>query len=180
MRQFITGYVLGPHGLDGTFKVKSASGEYAHIMQLKKVVLQGSAENVFDVESVQKAHGFALMKVRGIDSAQAAKTLSGSAIKVSEDAAHKCAKNEWYEDDLCGCDVMYGAEKAGTVVNIAQGAGCLLEVKINKDCALLSEKSRQTSRGAERRVMVPFTDEHIGDVDVNSKKMQLHHLWVLE
>lgn len=182
MRLFVTGYVLGPHGLDGTFKVKSASGESGHITRLKRAVLRKDGEDkAVDVVKAEAAQGCVLMKVKGIDTPEAAKAFAGSEVVVTENEAHKCSKGEWYVDDLCGCCVMYGKDRVGKVTDVTEGGvASLVEVVIDGECALLEEGVRRTAKGKARRVMVPFTDEHIGEVDTEKKQMQLRHLWVLE
>lgn len=184
MRFFITGYVSGSYGLDGTFKVKSASGESGHILRLREAVLRKDGkERTVAVERVQERHGCILMKVQGVDTLEAAKEVANSEIIVPESAAHKVDKSEWYVDDLCGCRVVYGDGRAavGRVIDVAEGAiGCLLEVEIDGDCALIGEEDRRTKSGKARRVMIPFTDEHVGEVDTENKRIEMRHLWVLE
>lgn len=182
MRLFVTGYVASSHGLDGTFKVKSASGETAHITRLKQITLRkDGTERLCDVEKAEAASGCVLMKVRGIDTAEAAKEIVGSEVVVPENMAHKCLTGEWYVDDLCGCEVMYEGKRVGCAVGVAEGsAASLIEVEIDRDSTVLDDKLRRTSRGKARRVMIPFSEEHIGCVNTEQKRMELRHLWVLE
>lgn len=182
MRYFVTGYVTGTHGLDGLLKVKSASGSSEHIMRLQQVVLRnGETEKTYSVESAQGLGTDVLLKVQGVDTKEDAVTLKGCEVVVSEDEAHKCASGEWYVDDLCGLCVMYGEDKVGTVADVIEGgAGNLLAVDVNEECAILEESMKHTSKGKKRQVMVPFSEEHIGEVDVAHKQLQLRHLWVLE
>lgn len=184
MRLFVTGYVLGPHGLDGTFKVKSASGECEHITRLKKMVLrQNGEERDAVVEKAEEGHGIVLMKVQGVDTVEAARSLTGSEILVTESEARQKRTGEWYVDDLCGCDVVYGDDGVvvGSVKDVLEvAAGNLLEVAIDGSCGLLDESLRLTARGKMRTVIIPFTDEHIGSVSTDSRRVELRHLWVLE
>lgn len=182
MRSFVTGYVCAPHGLDGTFKVKSASDTVEHITRLKRITVRlDDEEKAFDVERARSTVGFALMKVHGVDSPEAARELAGGEIVVDENEARQCADGEWYADDLIGCSVMYGESVVGKVSGVTEGgAGNLLEVEMNGECEALPVELRRTSKGNVRRVMVPFTGEHIGQIDAAAGRMQLLNLWVLE
>ena len=192
--QFVVGIVQGSHGLSGEFKVESTSGEYEHFLRIKEVTLtDGNASSVFKVEYTKEAAQTLYMKLIGITSAQEAQRFNRWQIVVPREYARPLQKGEWYIEDLKGCVVWYGqndqnkgaaqenAHIIGKVTNVLEGGqGYLVEILLSEGCTLLAENVKRTKKGKARTVYVPFKDQFIGQVDVEAKKMQLMHLWILE
>ena len=189
--QLIVGFIRGPHGVAGEFKVESASGYYEHIAQLKEVTLRyGSEEYKCSIESAVEGNGTLYMKAAGIDTPEAVRKYNGWEIVVPRKYAHPLQENEWYFEDLKNCSLIWNdgtadgtapAEIVGTITDVLEGgAGDLLEVVLSESCSLLSQELRTTSSGKPRKVLVPFKKEFIGTVDTKNKRVQLMHLWILE
>ena len=189
--QLVVGFVRAPHGVTGEFKVESASGDYEHIAVLKEVTLRhGSDSKKYTVESAEEGCGTLYMKVAGINSPEEAKKFSGWEILVDRKYAHPLGKNEWYIKDLTGCSLIWNDERAaagtaptivGTITDVLEGgAGYLLEVSISESCTVLSDDLKRTSSGKVRKVLVPLNLNHICNVNVKEKTIQLMHLWILE
>ena len=192
--RFVVGIVRGSHGITGEFKVESTSGEYEHFADMEEVTLtNGTVSKLYKVEYVKAGSDVLYMKLAGINSPEAAAALNRWEIVVPREKAHKLQKNEWYIEDLKGCLVWYEEtagktapamdEKSvvGTVTNVLEGgSGYLVEILLSESCAFLSDDIKFTGKGKSRTVYVPFKDEFIGEVDVENKKMQLMHLWILE
>lgn len=191
--QLTVGFVRGPHGLTGEFKVESASGYYEHIEQLKEVTLRnGEQTRVFKVESAQAASSTLYMKLEGVNTPEEAKKLNGWDIRVSRKFAAPLAKDEWYVADLLKCTLVYegkdglagenaGLIEIGTITDVLEGgAGDLLEVSLSESCNILADNIKKTSSGKPRKVLVPLNKEHIGKVDMKTGTIQLMHLWILE
>ena len=176
--QLVVGFIRGPHGVTGEFKVESASGDYEHIEKLKEVTLRhGSDSKKCKVELAEEGCGTLYMKVTGIDSPEEVRKYNGWELVVDRKYAHPLGKNEWYIKDLIGCSLIWNGEEAaagtapteivGTITDVLEGgAGYLLEVSLSENC--------------DRKVFVPFNKEFIGKVDVENKTVQLMHLWILE
>lgn len=185
-------FVRYPHGVSGECNVISASGEYAHILALKEVVLcRGEKRERRTVESARMASSCALVKFAGIDSPEAARKYSGWEMLAPRENAYQLKEGEWYIDDLRGCSLVYAggnglpggasAETVGVIVDVVEGgASHLFEVRLDEHCALLSDGVKFSARGKIRTVYVPFTDEHIGEIDITRKTVRLLHLWILE
>lgn len=193
--QFVVGIVRGSHGITGEFKVESTSGEYGHFASMEEVALtDGTSRKVFAVESVRTGASILYMKLAGINSPEEAARYNRWEIVVNRKNAHALQKNEWYIEDLKGCSVWYETETAdetapvehrsasiGTVTDVKEGgAGCLVEIVLSESCPFLAENVKRGKDGSPRKVLVPFRDEFIGTVDVEGRKMQLMHLWILE
>ena len=189
--QLIVGFIRGPHGVAGEFKVESASGYYEHIAQLKEVTLRyGSEEYKCSIESAVEGNGTLYMKAAGIDTPEAVRKYNGWEIVVPRKYAHPLQENEWYFEDLKNCSLIWNdgtadgtapAEIVGTITDVLEGgAGYLLEVSVSESCTVLEERLKHTASGKKRKVLIPFTFQHISNVDVKNKTIQLMHLWILE
>ena len=193
LEQMIVGFVRGSHGLTGEFKVESASGDYAHIAALKEVTLRhGSDSKKCTVESAEEGCGTLYMKVRELNSPEEVRKYNGWELAVDRKYAHPLEENEWYIEDLKGCSLLWKGgngtaavtaptEIVGTITDVLEGgAGYLLEVSLSESCTVLADDVKHTSSGKTRKVLVPLNLNHVENIDVKSKTIQLMHLWILE
>ena len=193
--QFTVGIVRGSHGITGEFKVESTSGEYAHFADMEEVTLtDGNARRVCKIEWTKEGSDILYMKLVGINSPEEAAKYNRWEIVVPRKYAHPLQEGEWYIEDLKGCSVWYKDETAdktapavsendivGTVTDVKEGgSGYLVEILLSESCHFLSEDIKHDRNGKIRSVFVPFKNEFIGSVDVENRKMQLMHLWILE
>jgi len=181
----VIGIIRTPHGLSGTFKVQSTSGEIDHFFDLEEVVIRlNGTEKFFKVEEVKGSPHNLIMKLAGIDSPEDVKHYSGAEILVSREHACFLDENEFYVNDLKGCSLVYdsntdgltaksGSTKqiVGTITGVMEGgAGDLLEVDV----------AERVEPFESRSVLVPFRKEFIGNIDIENKEICLMHLWILE
>ena len=174
MDWLITGRVRGTFGLEGFIKIESCSGEYEHFLNLKEVKLQFPSkepeeqrpEASYQVEECVVRSADALLKLRGVDSPEAAKKLHGADMMVPRDMACPLDKGEFYITDLCNAILVYKGNSVGTIADVVEGGGgSLLE---------LSEAA------TGRVVYIPFRSEFIGKISVHTKQVELMHRWILE
>lgn len=191
---FIVGFVRGPHGISGEFRVESASGEYEHFARMKEVALRNGKtgeQKSFSVESAKVGGRDLYMRLAGIDSPELARKYNQWEIVVPRENACPLGENEWYVEDLKKCSLFYEGEnglaeksapiKVGTITDVLEGgSGNLLEVCLAEDCDCLDDGVKFDSHGKIRTVYVPLKDKFIGKVDVKNKIIQLMHLWILE
>jgi len=188
VEQFVVGIVRGTHGITGEFKVESTSGEYAHFADMEEVTLtDGTESKLFRVEYTQEASSTLYMKLEGISTPEAAAQYNRWQIVVPRKYAHQLQEGEWYIEDLKGCSVWYEEATTENTVGIVTdvkegGSGYLVEILLSESCTLISDDVKFTKNGAIRTVYVPFVDNFINKegIDVQNKKMQLMHLWILE
>ena len=162
--RFVAARLGSPFGLKGFVKVHSLSGEIEHLLRLKRAVLrQGTQERVWEIEG---AEGPSLvMKFRGIDSPEAAKTLTGAELLVGRDEAAPLGQGEYYIEDLKGLEVWEGAEALALISDVLEGGGgSLVELRLNT---------------GETR-LVPFRDEFFGEIDIPGRRARLLCRWILE
>ena len=190
--QFIVGFIRGAHGVSGEFKVESASGHYEHIAALKEVTLRnGSNSKKCRVESARIGCDSLYMKVAEINSPEEVLKFKGWGLETPRMYAHRLEENEWYIEDLKNCSLIWSGDgtaagtaptqTVGTITDVLEGgAGHLLKVSLSESCTALAENVKRTAAGKMRTVFVPLAFEHIRNVDIKNKTIQLMHLWILE
>jgi 16S rRNA processing protein RimM len=152
MQRLAVGLITAAHGLGGSVKIKSFSGESAHLLRLKLLYVRRGEEFLpFEVESVEASGTRVVMKLAGIDSPEAAARYRGCELWVERGDACALGQGEYYLADLCRCRVCRGPEELGRIVGVWEG-GCyeLLEVE----------------DGRGRRFLLPFVEAFVGRVDV--------------
>ena len=174
MDWLITGRVRGTFGLEGFIKIESCSGEYEHFLNLKEIKLQLPSKGTetqppelfYQVEECVVRNTDALLKLRGIDSPEAAKKLHGADILVPRDMACPLERGEFYINDLCNSDLVYKGNSVGTIADVVEGGGgLLLEV---------------SEAATGRTVYIPFRSQFIGKINIPAKQVELMHRWILE
>ncbi len=193
--RFTVGIVRGTHGITGEFKVESTSGEYEHFARMKEVTLtDGKSQKLFAVEYVHEAADTLYMKLVGINTPEEAAKFNRFEIVVPREYAHQLQKGEWYIEDIKGCSLWYKGNAAGEpatalsendivgkVTDVKEGgSGYLVEILLSEGCTKIGDNIKYTKSGKLRTVYVPFKNEFIGEVDVEAKRIQLMHLWILE
>ena len=162
MEKLAIGKIGGPFGVHGYSKVTSLSGEVEHFYKLISVILKRTGLErelrIADVKPYKKSS--LLIKFEGILSPESAKELTGMEIWVPRSQASKCGKDEYYYSDLSNCDIYKDGNYFGRTKGICDtNAGQLLEVA-----------------GTEgKSVLIPFTSQFIGDVNIKEKRIELLH-----
>ena len=167
-----------PFGLEGFVKVRSLSGETAHLSALKSVCIKREDgaklifEKVLPIEKTMCSGEFFLIKFLGIDSPEAAAELRGAKLMADRSQAAPLREGEFYVEDLKGLTVIAAnfadsenEEVLGSITDIIEGGGGeLVELK------LLSGETK----------LVPFRKEFIADINIESGRMILREKWILE
>jgi 16S rRNA processing protein RimM len=157
--------VRAAHGTGGDVRVRSFSGETAHLLRLGGVTLRrGGVERAAEVVAARAAGPDVLLHFAGVDSREAARELAGWEIWVGRAHAAPLGEGEVYAADLVGCSLVEGGRRVGEVTAVCDTGGApLLEVR--------------TVDG--RTVMVPYADHFVGEVDVGARRLQLRDPEVL-
>ena len=177
---FTLAVIGSPFGLKGHVKVKSLSGETAHLASLKSVMLRHKNtdnEKPINIEESapcisqkgQDELSWILMKFEGIDSPEAAKNLTGAELIADRSLAAPLKQGEYYIEDLKGLNVVTSdAANAGVLgfINdiIEGGNGNLAEIRL--------------VTGGIR--LVPFRNEFFGDISLEHGSIILLETWILE
>jgi 16S rRNA processing protein RimM len=106
--------------------------------------------------------GRVVLKFRGVDSIEAAQSLSGCEVRIPKSERAKLEAGSFYVGDLVGCSVWDRSfeppREIGTIESIEQGAG---------DAPLLTVR-----RGTEE-IRIPFAEEYIVSIDTDAKRIDL-------
>ncbi|GHU36886.1 ribosome maturation factor RimM [Spirochaetia bacterium] len=151
----MTALVGTPFGVKGFVKIRSLSGETEHLFRLDSVLLRyNNIECSYRIEQCNPLGEGVVFKFFGIDSPEAARTLTGAEVVVNRNQAAPLRKGEWYVEDLRNIKVITcDGRVLGHIVDIVDGGGgSLAEI--------------QLPDAATR--FVPFRDEFMGDVDTGA------------
>ena len=165
-KQFFAAHIGSPFGVRGFLRLISYSGSYEHLEPLQSLILaKDGLEQVFEVEEqVYKGNQF-LVKLKGIDSPEAATQLKGMQLVVDLDQAAKLDKNEYYIEDLKGLELVFKGRPMARVLDVVEtGPGELLEVKNLEDGKIQ---------------LIPFRNEFLGKIDIKAGSIELLVDWIL-
>ncbi len=158
MEKLATGMIRTSHGVRGHMKIRTFSGEHAHLEKLHEVTLKkGDREITCGLESVKPFHDGALIKLQGIDSPEAARSYSGWEIWVNREDAPQLEEGEYYFADLSGADLICSGEVVAKVVSVSSTAASELLEVVN-------------DRGT---FFIPFVDQFVGRVSAADKTIEL-------
>ena len=146
------GVVVGPHGVRGTLRVR-AFGSGRHLREGVEPVVGGTRRLISASRETPK--GF-LVDVEGVGSREDASSLKGEELLIGRGDLDPPEEDEFYVADLVGLTAIDGAGE------------CLGEVSDTFETAahevLVVRRGRQET-------YVPFTLEHVPDVDMNSRRI---------
>jgi len=193
--KFIIGLVGAPFGIKGFVKIRSLSGEIGHLLKLKAVtILKDGKERELSIEesapSLSGSVQNVVMRFKGIDSPEMAKTLNGAQLLVEREQAAPLNKGEFYVEDLKGLKVCVNSDEVpslepssnlcalcasaplreglpiiGSLTDIIEGGGGeLAEIKL--------------SNGEKH--LVPFRKEFFPEISPEKGRVLLQNLWILE
>ena len=165
MDDIAIGKIRTSHGVNGFLKILSFSGQTDHFLKLKEFVLKKNGKvKVLAVESIRASGSTVFAKLKGIDNPEIGKTYSGWEIWVPEKFAAVLAPGEYYLKDLNGCNLVNSGNILGKIVGISENSiNDLLEIKADNGIFI-----------------IPFKNEYIGEVDIESGTVELTALWLLE
>lgn len=145
------GAVGRPHGLDGSFHVNDAVPE---LFTLGETIRLGDAADELTIDRLAGHDRGVILRVAGHTSRDAAEALRGAEIFVGRDGAPVLEEDEWWADDLEGCEVRDGGRAVGRVTRLLGLPSCeVLEVA--------------RSDGGE--LLVPLVSDAVRSVDVQAR-----------
>jgi len=157
--KLLSGKLGSSFGVHGGIKVKSLSGELAHLVKLagQSVTLKREHEEEFKVVKAELKGQIAVLYFEGINSPEEVKLLTGSELWLTRRQAAALANNEYYVADLIGLKVVFKGEVIAAVVAYSEAAHILLELKLNNG----------------RPAYLPFIAHFVGKVDLNGGTIEL-------
>ena len=150
----VIGVVVGPHGVRGTLRVR-ALGSGSHLRQDLAPVLAGRRRRISNVRNTPKG---LLLDAEGVEDRSGASALRGEELLLDRTELDAPEEDEFYVADLVGLTAVGDSgEVLGTVTETFQNPAH--EVLVVRE-----------ARGAPD-LLVPFTLEHVPDVDLEARRL---------
>jgi len=161
-----TATVQSTYGILGEVKILPNNEECSHLKKLKQVVLRykDGTERTVVIEKFRMQGSQALMKFAGYDNPEDARALAGCRLMVERSKAAPLKKGEYYVTDFVGCTLVHDGVTLATVENALDGAQTVLLEVLATD---------------GKRYMVPYLEQFIGSVDLDSRTIELITPWIL-
>jgi 16S rRNA processing protein RimM len=146
------GVVVGPHGVRGTLRVRSF-GSGRHLREGMEPIVAGARRRISASRETPK--GF-LVDLEGVGSREFARSLKGEELLVGREDLDPPQEGEYYVADLVG---LTATNDSGEVVG-----------EVSDSFETAAHEVLVVRRGTDD-VYVPFTLEHVPDVDLESGRV---------
>jgi 16S rRNA processing protein RimM len=144
------GLVGRPHGLDGSFYVREPTPQL--LDEGTQVRVGGSESRIVRRAGDDRRP---IVRLDGYDGRDAVEAVRGEALMVARDEAPQLEEDEWWEDDLVGCEVKDGERRIGTVRRL-----------LGLPSVDVLEVERADAAG---ELLVPLVTEAVRSVDIERK-----------
>ncbi len=148
----VVGKTLKVHGLKGELKTQC----YLDSPDLfKKIPVVRLKNKDYDVEQARRSGEFVLLKLKGVDTVDDAKSLCNIEISAEKDKMPPLPDGRYYIADLIGCIVMSGTERVGKIKDVLQygSADVVVLTKEGKTIMLPWVKGVFVSIDTERKLV---------------------------
>jgi 16S rRNA processing protein RimM len=154
----LMGVVGAPHGVRGLVRIKSFSEDPMAIAAYG-ALSDETGRKQYRVEALSVVKDMVLARIEGVADRTAAEALRGLRLYVERSALPATGEREWYEADLIGLPAVGkdGRDWGKVLAFHDFGAGRTMEIS-----------GGSASRNS---VMLPFTDEAVPEVDVESGRV---------
>ncbi|MGE5629728.1 MAG: ribosome maturation factor RimM [Caulobacteraceae bacterium] len=158
MLEYLTvGQIINIHGFRGEVKVYPLTDNINRFRKLKEVYVEdGEQLLLHQVEGVKFLSNTVVMKLKGIDTEEAANKLRNRYIKVDRKAAVKLPKDSFFICDLIGAEVF--DEKGALLGKI-------------KDVLQTGSNDVFVVQGEEKDILIPALKDIFRDINIEDKKI---------
>ena len=147
------GTVGKPHGLDGSFHVAAPSPQL--LKAGGEVLVGGVPRRIVRRSGTEQKP---IVRLERCDDRDAAEDLKGEDLFVDRSAAPALGTDEWWAEDLVGCEVRDGSRPVGTVTRLLALPSCeVLEVR----------------RSSQPDLLVPLVSDAVGKVDLARRVIEV-------
>lgn len=146
------GFVSPPHGVRGTVRVKPA-GDGRHLREGVEPFVGGERRRILSARPTNK--GF-LVDLEGVESREAAEALRSGELQLERFELDEPEEGEFYVEDLVG--LMVFDESGNSIGAVSE----VFETPAHEVVVVRSEHGES---------LVPFTLEHVPEVDVDSGRL---------
>jgi 16S rRNA processing protein RimM len=148
------GLVGRPHGLDGSFYVREPTPQL--LDEGTEVLVAGNLRTIVRRAGADRRP---IVRLDGYGERDAIEALRGETLMVERDQAPELEEDEWWEDDLVGCQVRDGERTIGVVGRLlALPSVDVLEVE------------RADGKG---QLLVPLVSDAVRRVDIERKRVDV-------
>jgi 16S rRNA processing protein RimM len=153
MDWLLAGRVGRPHGLDGSFHVTRPNAPL-----LREAVNVRVDESELEITRRAGTDRSPILRLAGHDDRRAAEALRGKDLMVARQTAPELGEDEWWAEDLTGCDVHDGGRPVGVVRRLLELPSCeVLEV--------------ERTGGGE--LLVPLVSDAVREVDLERRAIDV-------
>ena len=151
-----------PHGLDGSFYVTGARSRL--LREGTSVWLDGEKARLVGKRGTEE---HPIVRLEGVHDRTAAEGLRGRTLAVERSQAPALGEDEWWAEDLEGCEVIDGDRRVGTVRRLLELPSCeALEVV--------------REEAGSQPLLVPMVRDAIRSVDVQARTIDVAMSFVEE
>ncbi len=153
MEKIKIGQIVNAVGLKGEVKVYNYSDSQERYYDLQTVYLD---DKLYEIEKVRFQQHLVILKFKGVDDRNAAESLKGKYLNITEADLKELPEGTYYIRDLIGVlVVLESGEVLGTLTNVLQNfAQDLYEIDVNG-----------------KKVLLPAVNEFVLDVDLESRRV---------
>lgn len=147
------GRVGRAHGLDGSFHVLEPNP--ALLTPGQRLLLASSEVVLVDRKGTAERP---IVRVDGLGDRAAAELVRGERLLVHRNDAPALGEDEWWAEDLEGCEVRSGARQVGTVTSLMMLPSC---------------EAIEVERSDGSRLLVPLVSDAVLAVDVERREIEI-------
>jgi len=151
------GQIINTHGLRGEVKVYPLTDDISRFEKLKEAYVEENEGLVkYKVESIKFLRSTVAVKLKGIDSEEAANKLRGSYIKVDRKSAVKLPKDSYFICDLIGLEVY---DEKGMLIGTV------------KDVLQTGSNDVYVIQSSGKDILIPALKDIVKKIDLENKKI---------
>lgn len=151
------GQIINTHGLRGAVKVYPLTDDISRFEKLKEVYVEENDGIVkYKVESVKFLSSTVSVKLKGVDSEEAANKLRGSYIKVDRKSAVKLPKDTYFICDLIDLEVY---DEKGLLIGTV------------KDVLQTGSNDVYVIQSSGKDILIPALKDIVKKIDLENKKI---------
>ena len=156
----VVGRISRPHGVKGEIRVRPYTESVITFQEYDRlyVKLRGGVARLLEIAGSRPDKADVLIKVKGLETRDEARTLSGAEVLVKRDWLPDLEEGEFYWTDLIGLNATdVAGRRLGRVRNMFSGGG--------GDLMVLDIDGRE--------VWLPFNEEVVKEVDLETERVVL-------
>ena len=151
------GQIINTHGFRGAVKVHPLTDDISRFEKLKEVYVEENDGIVkYKVESVKFLSSTVSVKLKGVDSEEAANKLRGFYIKVDRKSAVKLPKDTYFICDLIGLEVY---DEKGLLIGTV------------KDVLQTGSNDVYVIESSGKDILIPALKDIVKKIDLENKKI---------